>query len=150
MNAKIKQYIKCIESGIIKNTTLRILDFIRRKHKTTIHEMRIELKIPHQSLTGTLSGLMDYGLIYEVGQTVINNKHYSWLKYTSNFDQITHNSQIRKNAKKISWLKKIEEMNLPSYLENELINYRENIQLKINNNYQHFNINDTDQLTLFQ
>lgn len=129
MNAKIKQYIDNVNNGLLKSTSLKILHYAKNNNPITVHHLRKHLKQPHQTITSALNSLMDDGLIYKVGTTTVNMKHYSILQYTDDFKTIKSNQSRRLNIKKLRWLNRIEEMEMPPMLEKTLIDYRNKIQL---------------------
>ena len=129
MNAKISNYLNALESGLINTTSLKILDYTKNNEVTTVYHLRKNLNHPHQTITSALSILMDDGLIYEVGTTTVNMRQYSLLKFTDDPGYIQTNQNRRLNIKKLRWLNKIEEMNLPPMMEKSLIEYRNKLQL---------------------
>ena len=129
MNAKISNYLNALENGLINTTSLKILKYTKTNEVTTVHHLRKNLNHPHQTITASLSYLMDDGLIYEVGTTTVNMKQYSLLKFTDDPETIKINQNRRLNIKKLRWLNRVEEMNLPLMMEKSLIEYRNKLQL---------------------
>lgn len=129
MNAKISNYLNALQNGLINTTSLKILKYTKANEVTTLHHLRKNLNHSHQTITASLSYLMDDGLIYEVGTTTVNMKQYSLLKFTDDLETIKINQNRRLNVKKLRWLNRVEEMNLPLMMEKSLIEYRNKLQL---------------------
>ena len=71
--ARIKTYMLALQNGDVRGNQMEVLDFIYRNPGTTVHEMRTALSMAHQSLTPSVSNLLDCGLIREVGQVRIKD-----------------------------------------------------------------------------
>lgn len=102
--AKIKTYLIALHNGDIRNNQLEALDFIHRNPGTTIHEMRKELAIAHQSLTPVVSMLMDVGIIKEVGQEKIKDSHYSKFAFVHEAEEQDRLAAERKKDKFTQWM----------------------------------------------
>ena len=73
MKPKVKNWLNQLNQGVIKSKTTRIIFEIHKhtykgKGYTTIDELRIELKMAHQTLTAIVSSIQDEGLIVTFGE----------------------------------------------------------------------------------
>lgn len=103
MKAKTKTWIAQVESGNLKTKTSIVLDYIIKRHKNNldsdVYNMRNQLRLAHQTLTGVLSNLADEGLIVEIGQVQIDGSTFTRWGYVNNETKrniISHNRQIEK------------------------------------------------------
>jgi len=79
MKPKIKNWLKLIESGELKNKSVRVLNFIIKNPYTDLDQIRTTLQLPHQTCSAVLSTIMDYGLVKGIGERTKNGLHYSQL-----------------------------------------------------------------------
>ena len=84
MKPKVKNWLKLIESGELKNKSVRVLHFIITHPHTDLDCMRNSLNLPHQTCSAILSTMMDYGLVKGVGERQKNGLHYSQLMFVEN------------------------------------------------------------------
>ena len=124
---KIRQYIANLESGFIKSKNLQVLQAIYRAYGTTIYQLRYDTSISHQTLTSAISNLMDEGIVYIVGRTEIENKHYSKFAVTTDMNHINRNVNNRKQEKILTWLKNGLEIGLPLSIVRELKSYKNSL-----------------------
>ena len=112
--AKVRALLKSISTGKLESDRQRILHYAIKLRRFTIHDIRLNLEIPHQSATARVSELFDLGLIKE---------HDSSGKYTIYEVELdTHKQKIhqqkvmRKKFEK--WLKKADDFRefIPNYL----------------------------------
>ena len=108
MKPKVQTWLRQIELGNIKTNHTKVLSYIKRcVMATNIHEMRLHLGMPHQTLTATLSVLMDYGLIKSVGEgVVIKGNTYSELKFVYDEEERKILEAERKLEKFRQWIVK--------------------------------------------
>ena len=99
MKAKVKTWLNQIESGMIASNTTRILNYIMHHSGHTIWDMRSNLNISHQTLTGIISNLMDEGLVKASGDVEVDNSHYSRLFFVDDESERKHLIDIRRNEK---------------------------------------------------
>lgn len=124
MKAKIKQYLTNLNSGMLESNTMQILNYIKHNPECTLLNMRLNTFIQHQTLTSAISNLMDEGIIYITGQSIIDNKHYSRFKFESDPAEIIKNRQRRERERIESWIKKGLKYNIPADLKNALETYK--------------------------
>lgn len=103
MKAKTKTWIAQVESGNLKTNMAIVLDHIIKRNKngldSDIYNMRNQLRLPHQTLTGTMSLLADEGLIVEIGQMQIEGSTYTRWDYVTDETKrkiISHNRLVDK------------------------------------------------------
>ena len=103
MKAKTKTWIAQVESGNLKTNMAIVLDHIMKRNNngldSDIYNMRNQLKLPHQTLTGTMSLLADEGLIVEIGQMQIEGSTYTRWAYVTDETKrkiISHNRLVDK------------------------------------------------------
>lgn len=105
--ASIKNWLKLMGSGELENKAVRILDYVKVHPGTDIDKMRVELDIPHQTITAIISNLMDAGLIKFQGERrKTNDNIYSilfFVEYQFERDQL---KQKRLKEKFNLWVEK--------------------------------------------
>jgi hypothetical protein len=108
MKPKIQTWLRQIELGNIKSNHAKVLNYLKKKETfSNIHRMRIELNMAHQSLTATISILMDYGLIKSVGDgVVIRGNTYSEFMFVKEEWERELLQHMRKKEKFKQWLAK--------------------------------------------
>ena len=85
--AKIKTYMMQLQNGNIRGNQMECLDYIYKNQGATVHEMRTALAMAHQSLTPSISLLLDCGLIREIGQVKIKDSFYSKYEFEPDADK---------------------------------------------------------------
>lgn len=105
LKAKVKNWLRLIESGDLKNNTVKVLSFVMQNPHTDIDSIRKELKMPHQTATSRISELMDAGLVKEQGQRVKAGLNYSVLVFISDEREQQLISYTRAKEKYIQWMK---------------------------------------------
>lgn len=110
MKAKTKTWIEQVESGNLKTNMAIVLDYVIKRHKngldSDVYNMRNQLRLAHQTLTGILSMLADEGLIVEIGQVQIDGSTFTRWGYVTDETKrkiIAHN---RKCEKYNAWIKR--------------------------------------------
>lgn len=99
--AKRESYAKLIESGALNTKTLRVLNHIKiwgDSNQCDTDALRNSLNMPHQTITGILSNLLDIGIIKIVGENKVNNIPYSIYHYVSD----THEQKQLENTRRIT------------------------------------------------
>lgn len=67
-DASVKNWLRLMGTGELENKSVRILDYIKAHPGTDIDTMRVQLDMPHQTITALISNLMDAGLIKFIGE----------------------------------------------------------------------------------
>ena len=110
MKARVETWLNNIENGKIRSKTERILDCIIRHGAKGIStdEMRTQLGIAHQTLTGVLSVLNDSGTIQVIGthQNLGSSNVYSIYEFVSDPHDRLKLQHYREREKVLLWLKK--------------------------------------------
>ena len=108
MQPKIQTWLRQIELGNIKSNNAKVLNYLKKQEiNSNIHRMRIELNMAHQTLTATISVLMDYGLIKSTGDgIIIKGNTYSELEYVKENWERELLQHMRKKEKYRQWLAK--------------------------------------------
>lgn len=99
---KIKAYINQIESGQLKTKQHHILKFLMNRENSNIVHMRAILNMPHQSLTGSLSLLCDYGV---VSMSHADGDEFSTFKFEPNEAKREQNREHRERIAFLRWMK---------------------------------------------
>ena len=90
--ASVKNWIKLMGTGELENKAVRILDYVKAHPGTDIDTMRVQLDMPHQTITAIISNLMDAGLIKFQGERrKTNDNIYSilfFVEYQFERDQL--------------------------------------------------------------
>ena len=133
---KINQYLDNLHSGFIKSKNDYILNEIFINSNITLYELRKKTKISHQTITSSISNLMDAGLVRITGKVIIDKKHYSRFEVCTDHEDIARNQKERQAEKINQWIKNGLTLDLPpiikDLIENHLINLkRENNQLTL-------------------
>lgn len=119
MKAKVRTWLRNIENGNIRNYTECVLNEIKdntpnlksypdldgMRKGITVHELRRELNLSHQTITSRISELHDEGLIKDVGQMEIDDAFYSIYMFV---DDLSFRERVitqRKHEKYLRWLK---------------------------------------------
>lgn len=103
--AKIQTFLIQLHAGNIKGNQMAVLEYIWKNSGTTIHEMRTELFMPHQSLTPSVSNLMDAGIVKEIGQVKIKDSVYSQYQFVPDEVEQDLLAEARKKEKFAQWVK---------------------------------------------
>jgi transcription initiation factor IIE alpha subunit len=105
--ASVKNWIKLMGTGELENKAVRILDYVKAHPGTDIDTMRVQLDMPHQTITAIISNLMDAGLIKFQGERrKTNDNIYSilfFVEYQFERDQL---KQKRLKEKFNLWIEK--------------------------------------------
>lgn len=110
MKAKTKTWLAQIESGKLESNIVVVLNHIKNKSQmgiaSDVYNMRNDLKMAHQSLTGILSIIADEGLITETGQIKVDGSVYTKWSFIDNETSrkiLAHNRKIEKYEQ---WVKR--------------------------------------------
>lgn len=108
MKPKVQTWLRQIELGNVKSNFAKVLYYNKRcVMATNIHDMRTQLGMSHQSLTATISVLMDHGLLKAVGDGIkIKGNTYSEFKYVGEDWERELLQHLRKQEKFKQWLAK--------------------------------------------
>jgi hypothetical protein len=104
--AKAENWIKNLQNGNIKSKTMQVLKFIKDNPKCNLDIIRDKTGLPHQTVTGCLSKIMDEGLVRFVGKIESNNNVYSLLEYVTDMLEVYSLKQKREEEKMITWAKR--------------------------------------------
>lgn len=109
MKAKTQQYIKNIESGILKSRAEQVLFAIKKVSDEgrviSMHDLRPILRMPHQTLAGRISELNDEGIIDVVTTKQINGKIYSYYTFIYDLESRKLVAERRHKERLNKWLK---------------------------------------------
>ena len=134
MIGKKLTYLSLLKKGEIRSNTMKVLKYISEHSGTDIGLMRMDLDMPHQTLTPALSKLMDAGLVRENGFTTrANEVHYSCLWFEDDDLEQDSLSAIRMNENFRKWVKRgIKDFNgyLPSNVLKDLREFENQMELK--------------------
>jgi len=102
-------YLEQLHRGNLENFRIGILDYIKRNGRKSTEELRNELIYPHQTLTGSLSVLTDFGLI-KVVDTIQKEKEgrkstFSVYEFVFNEFEQLELQEARHLEKAKNWLK---------------------------------------------
>lgn len=143
MEAKVKTWLYNIENGSIKNNTEIILNCIKKETEyggIDTNSMREKLGIKHQTLTGRLSSIQDYGLIKVVDVIEHMNYWYSVYQFVEDEQERSYLMNQRQKEKVLNWLKqgieKHDQLCTPLFKKQLIKNYN-----KIKNDEQGAKIN---------
>jgi predicted transcriptional regulator len=134
MKPKVKNWLRLIETGELKNKSVKILHFIIHHPHTDLDSIRTSLNLPHQTCSAILSTMMDYGLVKGVGERQKNGLYYSQLLFVNNEIERDMLAFKREQEKFIQWVHRgIEDYNkhISPYLLQELhkvLKNKDNIQ----------------------
>jgi len=108
LKPKIQTWLRQIELGNLKSNHAKVLNYLKNKQSfSNIHQMRIDLNMAHQSLTATISILMDHGLVKSIGDGVsIKGNIYSELSFVIEDWERELLQHMRKKEKFKQWLAK--------------------------------------------
>lgn len=101
--ARIRTYMLQLQEGNIRGNQMEVLHHISRNPGTNIHEMRTALSMAHQSLTPSVSLLLDCGIIREVGQVRIKDSFYSKYSFEPDAEKQDELAKTRLEEKYKQW-----------------------------------------------
>jgi len=105
--ASIKNWLKLMGTGEMENKSVRILDYVKANPGTDIDSMRVQLNMPHQTITALVSNLMDAGLIKFQGERrKTNDNVYSILFFVEHQFERDQLKQKRLKEKFNLWIDK--------------------------------------------
>lgn len=123
-DAKTQNFIRLMESGKISGNQREIMNFVFDHPGTTIFEMRNRLKMPHQSLTASISQIMDDGRIFISGIQEHDGNKYSKLFIETDETKISKNSNARRMERFQKWLNQMDEFSdLTEYIKIKLAEF---------------------------
>ena len=105
LKPRVKNWLRLLESGNLKNKTILVLRWIKETNNVSFYGLRNQLDMPHQTLSGIISVLLDEGVIEVTGETFIEGNHYSKFAFVA--DQRERDLLIakRNREKFFTWLK---------------------------------------------
>jgi predicted transcriptional regulator len=101
--AKAENWIKNLQNGNIKSKTMQVLKFIKDNPKCNLDIIRDKTGLPHQTVTGCLSRIMDEGLVKFVGKIESNKNVYSLLEYVTDMSELYRLKNQRDKEKMVRW-----------------------------------------------
>jgi predicted transcriptional regulator len=101
--AKAENWIKNLQNGNIKSKTMQVIKFIKDNPKCNLEIIRDKTGLPHQTVTGCLSRVMDEGLVKFVGKIESNNNVYSLLEYVTDMSELYRLKNQRDKEKMVRW-----------------------------------------------
>lgn len=106
-DASVKNWLRLMGTGELENKSVRILDYIKAHPGTDIDTMRVQLDMPHQTITALISNLMDVGLVKFQGERrKTNDNLYSILFFVESQFERDHLKQKRLKEKFNLWIDK--------------------------------------------
>jgi hypothetical protein len=102
-SAKAITFKRQLASGKVNTNKLIVANAIRTNYGIDTAKLRNTLKMSHQSLTGTISNLLDLGVIEIVGTTEYDELIYSKYKFVDDENRIKENQTIRLMCHYIDW-----------------------------------------------
>jgi len=101
--AKAENWIKNLQNGNVKSKTMQVLKFIKDNPKCNLDIIRDKTGLPHQTVTGCLSRIMDEGLVKFVGKIESNKNIYSLLEYVTDMSELYRLKNQRDKEKMVRW-----------------------------------------------
>ena len=101
--AKAENWIKNLQNGNIKSKTMQVIKFIKDNPKCNLEIIRDKTGLPHQTVTGCLSRVMDEGLVKFVGKIESNKNVYSLLEYVTDMSELYRLKNQRDKEKMVRW-----------------------------------------------
>jgi len=101
--AKAENWIKNLQNGNIKSKTMQVIKFIKDNPKCNLEIIRDKTGLPHQTVTGCLSRVMDEGLVKFVGKIESTNNVYSLLEYVTDMSELYRLKNQRDKEKMVRW-----------------------------------------------
>jgi transcription initiation factor IIE alpha subunit len=102
---KVENWIKNLQNGNIKTRTLQIIKFIKENPKCSLETIRDKTGLPHQTVTGCISNVMDEGLVKFVGKTESDKGIYSLYEYVTDMAEMYALKEQRNKEKMKHWAK---------------------------------------------
>lgn len=99
LSAKAETYLLQLENGNIKSNAVKVLNHIKTNVPRDTNTIRAELRLTHQTLTATLSNLLDMGLIKIIGKKRREDSVYSIFQYVSSAGERLELRKARKRKK---------------------------------------------------
>lgn len=104
LSPKVKNWLRLMETGEMKNKLIIILRYIKNNPATTVYQIRIIFGYPHQTITAALSNLMDSGLVCSTGQIKICENFYSLLYFVNDHAERVVVADSRHREKLKQWI----------------------------------------------
>jgi hypothetical protein len=101
--AKYEAFRGVIESGKLESMAILIYIELLKQPQTIVH-FRETLQMPHQSCTGTLSGLEDSGFVYKYKTITINKKSFTLYNAETDLDKAKQRALEVEKHKKHEWI----------------------------------------------
>jgi DNA-binding IclR family transcriptional regulator len=80
-----------------------VLNYIKNHPYTDINEIRTVCDLPHQTVTASLSNLMDEGVVKMVGERELGNSVFSTLLFVPSHDDRVELRRLRCEEKMNKW-----------------------------------------------
>jgi hypothetical protein len=103
--AKHEAFYEQVKSGKSLTNSIRVYNALCTSPKT-IHDMRSELNMAHQSLTASLVVLEDMGWVYKDSTTKIGNQSYTVYKAEKDPNQARIRAINMEAFKKSEWIRR--------------------------------------------
>ena len=114
--AKRESYIRLINSGELKTKTIKVLAYIKKWQKCKYNDeaytsicstyaLRNDLNMPHQTITGIISNLLDIGIIKIVAEEKVGKNVYSIYEYVEDVNEQIVLENIRRITKYAYYVK---------------------------------------------
>ena len=104
--AKVKNWLRLMETGELRNKTVLVLHTIKNTRKTDVSDLRNMLGMPHQTLTAIISVLMDNGLVAAIGNRKHGVNYYSILCFIENPEEQHKQINFRHKEKLKQWIER--------------------------------------------
>jgi hypothetical protein len=101
--AKYEAFKNVIESGKAETMAILIYKELLKQPQTIVH-FREVLRMPHQSCTGTLSGLEDSGFVYKFKTISINKKSFTLYNAETDLEKARQRALDVEKFKKQEWI----------------------------------------------
>jgi hypothetical protein len=129
--SKIEAFKNQLNSGKMQTNKIKIYNLIKEQ-PSTISRLRDITNMPHQTLTGALSGLEELGWVYILDDVEVNNRSYSLYAAETNLEKAKENALIVEKHKFLQWMYRGEKNGwFQQY--NEHLELRRNLFLKAMN-----------------
>jgi DNA-binding MarR family transcriptional regulator len=101
--SKIQAFKDQVNSGQLQNNKIKIYNLIKEQ-PSTIVRLRDITNIPHQTLTGALSGLEELGWVYRLGDVDVNKRSYTLYAAETDIEKAKNNAIIVHKHKFLEWM----------------------------------------------
>jgi DNA-binding MarR family transcriptional regulator len=101
--AKIEAFKDQINSGQMQTNKIKIYNLIKEQ-PSTISRLRDISNIPHQTLTGALSGLEELGWVYRLDDVKVKNRTYTLYAAETDLEKAKRNALLVEREKFLDWM----------------------------------------------